>query len=507
MTAPAPLGNAVWVGPGQLLASRGQELWLERQGASAFRVRSSAGASRGHRAMMVTARGSWLASPEGTHLDDREKGLWRSDDRGASWQRVLDLSAHANPVSCWGIAQTRRGTLLAGTYCLAPGARAAQIYRSGDEGRTWAEVYADPTGRHVHALAGDPWTGAVYGAIGDDFAPWRTRRIVRSLDDGFNWSEILPTLPQIGAIVAAPGARLFATDCNKVTRIYRTTDDRSVKVVLDPQARQYFFWLRRDPRRGTLFAGSAAAADAGGGAAIYRSADDGKQWRHWCALPGAQKWDGTLFASDLERGPLVASVHTARRAANAFVAAPQSARTRVSERIVGGALLACAAPVIALSAGAIAVSDRVPPLFTQLRHGRDGVPFRLHKLRTLRLGDNGVQATKLGRILRSLSIDELPQLWNVVKGDMALVGPRPHPIALDVDMVTHHPGLMERYAVHPGITGLAQISGARGPIAGPGDMRRRLALDLQYVRRQSRLLDVLILFRTIAGGFLTVTED
>jgi putative colanic acid biosynthesis UDP-glucose lipid carrier transferase len=124
-------------------------------------------------------------------------------------------------------------------------------------------------------------------------------------------------------------------------------------------------------------------------------------------------------------------------------------------------------------------------------------------------GDNAVQCeehdqrvTSVGRYLRKLSIDELPQLVNVVLGNMSLVGPRPHVPALDREQLSVLPGYMDRYLVKPGITGLAQISGYRGSTTLPGSMYLRLKADLEYMRKRSIWLDVWILVKTIPAILL-----
>ena len=105
--------------------------------------------------------------------------------------------------------------------------------------------------------------------------------------------------------------------------------------------------------------------------------------------------------------------------------------------------------------------------------------------------------TRLGNILRRTSIDELPQLFNVLLGDMSLIGPRPHPLALDEHYRKILPGYMTRYAVRPGMSGLAQVTGHRGPTPTEESMAARLSRDLQYIETWSFLLDLRILFATV----------
>jgi lipopolysaccharide/colanic/teichoic acid biosynthesis glycosyltransferase len=173
--------------------------------------------------------------------------------------------------------------------------------------------------------------------------------------------------------------------------------------------------------------------------------------------------------------------------------------------IVGAAAgLALAAPLLALAACAIKLEDRGPVLFRQMRLGRNAQHFEMVKLRTMTVdaerlrGDGVVEAgdpriTRVGELLRRTAVDELPQLWHVLRGDMSLVGPRPVP-----------PPHLERYderqrrrlEVKPGLTGWAQIHG-RAALPWP----ERLELDVWYVEHRSLALDAQILART-AGVLL-----
>lgn len=133
-----------------------------------------------------------------------------------------------------------------------------------------------------------------------------------------------------------------------------------------------------------------------------------------------------------------------------------------------------------------------PVLYRQLRPGRDEVPFRLLKFRTM-LADADLpdadRLTRLGRFLRATSLDELPQLWNVIRGDMSLVGPRP---LLMEYLPLYSASQARRHEVRPGLTGWAQING-RNAVSWP----ERFALDVWYVDNRSFSLDLRILFRTL----------
>ena len=141
-----------------------------------------------------------------------------------------------------------------------------------------------------------------------------------------------------------------------------------------------------------------------------------------------------------------------------------------------------------------------PALFRQMRPGRDGRVFELVKFRTMReldvslgLVSDDQRLTKLGKFLRSTSLDELPTLWNVLKGDMSLVGPRPLLVEY-LDLYT--PAQRRRHEVRPGITGLAQVSG-RNAIS----WSQKFAFDLEYVDQRSLVLDAKILGRTVLAIF------
>ena len=172
---------------------------------------------------------------------------------------------------------------------------------------------------------------------------------------------------------------------------------------------------------------------------------------------------------------------------------------RVLDAAVAGAGLALTSPVLAVAAVAIKLDDRGPIFYRQGRVGLNGQEFELLKLRTMNVGaeregagyavnEGDPRITRAGRVLRRLSIDELPQLWNVVRGDMSLVGPRPT-LAYQVERYT--PRQRRRLEVKPGITGWAQV---HGRTRLPWD--ERIELDVWYVEHRSPWLDLKILART-----------
>ena len=166
--------------------------------------------------------------------------------------------------------------------------------------------------------------------------------------------------------------------------------------------------------------------------------------------------------------------------------------------------LLVSSPILAGSAAAIVLEDRGPVLYRQRRVGKDGVEFELLKLRTMVVGAETIGAglavnegdpriTKVGAILRRLSLDELPQFWNVLRGEMSIIGPRPT-LAYQVERYT--PRQRRRLEVKPGITGWAQVHG-RAKL--PWD--ERIELDVWYVEHRSFWLDLKILAKTPAALF------
>ena len=170
---------------------------------------------------------------------------------------------------------------------------------------------------------------------------------------------------------------------------------------------------------------------------------------------------------------------------------------RCIDVVVAAMTVLVCAPVLAVIAAMLRHRQGPPALFRQSRLGRDGRPFDLWKFRTMtdELSPDGSllpdveRLTSLGRWLRSTSLDELPELWNVLRGNMSLVGPRPLPVAYRDRFTSTEARRME---VHPGLTGWAQING-RNTV----DWDERLALDVWYVDHRSLWLDLRILMRTV----------
>jgi lipopolysaccharide/colanic/teichoic acid biosynthesis glycosyltransferase len=170
---------------------------------------------------------------------------------------------------------------------------------------------------------------------------------------------------------------------------------------------------------------------------------------------------------------------------------------RAIDVVVGIVLGVLTAPLQAACAAAVALTTGRPVFFTQTRAGRDGEPFELYKFRTMAVGTHEASGgyptsdmvTPIGRLLRKSSLDELPQVLNLVRGEVSLVGPRP---ALPEQVARYSARQRGRLAVRPGITGLAQV---RFRNAAPWSVR--IESDLEYVERLSPLTDLWILVRTV----------
>ncbi|MEO1719842.1 MAG: exopolysaccharide biosynthesis polyprenyl glycosylphosphotransferase [Pseudomonadota bacterium] len=182
---------------------------------------------------------------------------------------------------------------------------------------------------------------------------------------------------------------------------------------------------------------------------------------------------------------------------------------RIEDLVLGAAIAIPLVPVLALISLAIKLDSRGPVFFKQRRRGYNHTTFQCLKFRTMHVledGDDVKQATsedaritRVGRWLRRSSLDELPQLLNVIKGEMSLVGPRPHAVSHDVRWGDLDARYVNRNQVKPGITGLAQVTGARGEISEPTDLQKRVEADLNYIANWSLWLDLVIIARTVVA--------
>ena len=186
---------------------------------------------------------------------------------------------------------------------------------------------------------------------------------------------------------------------------------------------------------------------------------------------------------------------------------------RAEDCVLAGAALVVFAPIMAVIALLVPIESPGPILFRQLRHGFNNSSITVLKFRTMyhdptpdptvrQARPNDPRVTRLGRFLRRTSLDELPQLVNVLRGDMSLVGPRPHAIPHDEKYASLIDNYLARHRVRPGITGLAQVNGYRGETDTVEKMRKRIEHDLKYIEEWSLLLDLSVLFRTVLVGFI-----
>jgi len=181
---------------------------------------------------------------------------------------------------------------------------------------------------------------------------------------------------------------------------------------------------------------------------------------------------------------------------------------RLTDLVVATALLVACAPVLAFVALGVFFSSPGPIIFKQKRYGLDGREILIHKFRSMTVTEDGssqyqqvtqgdARVTRFGAFIRKLSLDELPQLFNVLEGTLSMVGPRPHAIAVNEQYRKLISGYMIRHKIKPGITGWAQVNGYRG-----GDdldsMRKRVEFDIDYLRHWSLALDLSIILRTAA---------
>lgn len=183
---------------------------------------------------------------------------------------------------------------------------------------------------------------------------------------------------------------------------------------------------------------------------------------------------------------------------------------RLEDFVLGSIALLILFPLMALISIIIKLDSTGPALFCQSRTGRNGEIIKVYKFRSMfqsgpatfkQAQRNDPRITRVGAFLRKTSLDELPQLFNVIQGSMSLVGPRPHPLKLDEDFQYVIPSLRSRYTVKPGITGWAQINGYRGETRRISDMVARIEHDRHYIMNWSVFLDLKILALTVFKGW------
>jgi Undecaprenyl-phosphate glucose phosphotransferase len=199
-----------------------------------------------------------------------------------------------------------------------------------------------------------------------------------------------------------------------------------------------------------------------------------------------------IASLDIQRAPLSATERTVKRAV---------------DLALGSLALLIFTPILLLTALAVKLDGKGPVFFLQNRKGFNGRQFVMVKFRTMTVQENGEvvtqatrndpRVTKIGRLLRAASIDELPQLLNVLRGEMSLIGPRPHALAHDNQFEKLMQDYAFRHHVKPGMTGWAQVNGLRGATPSVEDIARRVEMDLWYINNWSLWLDVQILVKTV----------
>jgi exopolysaccharide biosynthesis polyprenyl glycosylphosphotransferase len=222
-------------------------------------------------------------------------------------------------------------------------------------------------------------------------------------------------------------------------------------------------------------------------------------------LAGLQYIPRAVYLVSAQSAKGAAAVHAVQRPKSDRL---QTLSKRALDFVGGLGLLLFLAPLMLVIGLVIKLDSSGPVFFRQRRLGFLGKPFEIYKFRTMTVQENGdtvIQArpqdprvTRIGRFLRRSSLDELPQLLNVMKGEMSLVGPRPHAEAHD----RHYSAIVPRYTfrryVKPGMTGWAQVHGYRGQITSLDDITQRVEFDSWYAKNGTVFLDIKILFRTIA---------
>jgi putative colanic acid biosynthesis UDP-glucose lipid carrier transferase len=214
--------------------------------------------------------------------------------------------------------------------------------------------------------------------------------------------------------------------------------------------------------------------------------------RHWCGLAFYDIATAKTEATPLQRRPAQRLGYLRLK--------------RLADIVISLIAIIVCLPTLGLISVVIFLDSGAPIFFTQRRGGAAGRTFSILKFRTLITSEDGPEVaqvhkhdprvTRVGRFLRTFHLDELPQLFNVLGGDMSLVGPRPHAISHDAYYGSRIPDYEHRYAVKPGITGWAQINGSRGPTPLLSDMQARIELDLWYVENATLVMDLLILIKT-----------
>lgn len=208
---------------------------------------------------------------------------------------------------------------------------------------------------------------------------------------------------------------------------------------------------------------------------------------------------------NIDNIPLISIYDTPFKGVNRLV-------KRIEDFVLAFFIILAISPILVCIAIAIKVSSKGPVIFKQARYGVNGRKITVWKFRSMKVADevievkqaikNDPRLTLIGGFLRRTSLDELPQFFNVLKGNMSIVGPRPHAVMHNEEYRLLISGYMQRHKVKPGITGWAQVNGYRGETEKLEKMERRIKYDLEYIRNWSVSLDLKIIFFTILKGFI-----
>jgi len=248
----------------------------------------------------------------------------------------------------------------------------------------------------------------------------------------------------------------------------------------------------------------------------FANADERTAWAQFVRLIGV---DAELIEPDLQSITVLGVNHwegtptlVVARGALSF---GERALKRAFDLAISVPLLALVGPLLLSLMLAIKLDSSGPAIFAQPRVGRNNRHYKCFKLRTMYddmadpLGNRSTarddnRVTRIGKVLRRTSLDEFPQLWNVIRGDMSLVGPRPHALGSTAEGALFWeavPDYWTRHAMRPGITGLAQVRGLRGATNTRSDIEKRVAVDLEYINSWSIWRDLMILLQTIRVVF------
>lgn len=260
--------------------------------------------SQGLDSIFVNEENGIFVSP-GLDASVSDAGLWRSINNGITWTKVLSL-----PLSCsiWGIDEDSNGRLFAGLYTRGQ-IKNARIYRSIDSGTTWTQIYFDSKARHIHDITVDKANNNIYASVGDKFVPEsNVAYVLRSIDGGNHWKRILKHMPQIVAIEAIPGARLFGSDDVGNGELFRASDDKKYCKVLDTGSQSYCFWIRHDEVSGRIYASFVSGEAVKKTAGLYVSDDNGLNWSVYRSFKTNLPYEGSSRSSNFRKGSIYYSV-------------------------------------------------------------------------------------------------------------------------------------------------------------------------------------------------------